>query len=150
MSFETNYQEIRRDAAGLMWLLSAELNKYDRKTIMVNPDVVLQYSNILAWLGGVVCDDWQDIHEISKELETIKLPDNSRNISCGNHMQGLFNNIVREVGKQLGIEIKQDLPDNKAKPINLEEYTLIGWTMGFVEPLKTFFGRSRKAIVNSK
>ncbi len=149
MSFEANYQKIRRDAAGLMWLLSAELNKYDRKTIMVNPDVVFQYSNILAWLGGVVCDDWQDIHEITKELETINLPDNLRKNSCVNHMQGLFNNIVKEVGKHSGIEIKQIIPENEARPMNLEEYSLIGWTMGFVEPLKTFFGRSRKVIIDS-
>ncbi len=146
MSFEANHQEIRREAAGLMWLLSKDLNNHDRQTLITNPDMVLQYASLLNWLGGVVCDDWQNIHEIAKELETITIPDNLRNSYSGNHIQGLFNNIVKEVGKQSGIEIEQYLPDNKAEPLNLEEYTLIGWTMGFVEPLKTFFGRSRKVI----
>ncbi len=141
MNFETNYQEIRRDAAGLMWVLSKELKQLDRQTIMVNPDIIVQYSNILNYLGAVVCDDWQNIKEIASELEVISIPKNS-----SSHSQGLFKEIVKEVERHSGIVIKPNLSD-ETQALNLEEYTLIGWKMGFIESFNMLFRRNRKIIV---
>lgn len=138
MSFETNYSETRRCAAYVIWALSSDLKGMPRDFIIRNPDVPVQFGETIDWMIGLVCDDWDDINLIAKELETLKVP--YHQYSDPTTMRR-FNSLLKEVEKAAGVEIIRDETIDELKPLSVLEYEILGVGLGFIVRFKTFFKR---------